>query len=182
MRFGVLPCAHPPYEGYVMSIRRRSILAAVLALPVAGCGFRLRGSFSLPFESLYLDVDRNTPFGSNLVRTLTAGSSVKIVDAPNDAEAVLKILKTDRTRTVTALNSKGEGREYELAYKANFRVTTPMGEEFLADTAVQAQRTITYSDSDYLSRETEEAALYADMENDLVSQIMRRIERVKPVK
>ena len=45
-----------------------------------------------------------------------------------------------------------------------------------------ASRDLTYSESDFLTREKEEAFLYRDMEADLVNQLMRRIEAIKPPK
>jgi LPS-assembly lipoprotein len=41
------------------------------------------------------------------------------------------------------------------------------------------RRDITYSDSDVLGKEQEEALLYRDMQNDAVQQIVRRLEVAK---
>ena len=39
---------------------RRTLIAAA-ALAMTGCGFRLRGRFSLPCETLYISYNLNTP-------------------------------------------------------------------------------------------------------------------------
>ena len=40
-------------------------------------------------------------------------------------------------------------------------------------------RDLTYSESEFLSREGEEKVLYDDMENDLISQIVQRLGAAK---
>ena len=69
-----------------MTISRRLILGAASALVLSGCGFHLRGSFTLPFKTLYVDMDENSAFRARLVRLLTAGSSVKVVNSATDDE------------------------------------------------------------------------------------------------
>ncbi len=62
-------------------------------------------------------------------------------------------------------------------------MTDGKGGEFVPLSAVQLTRDITYSDSDVLSKESEEGLLYRDMQTDMVQQIMRRLtaaQRPKP--
>ncbi len=160
-----------------MLLTRRSLLAVLLAAPVAGCGFRLRGAFSVPFKTLFLDADMNTPFGANLKRQLESGSDVQIVTDRNEAEAILKILDIRKSRTAGA-SSSGETRQYKLSETVTFRVSNPNGLEYMEDTSVSGSRFISYSaERDYLARENEEAAVYKELEGDLIAQMMRRIER-----
>ncbi|MBQ9241242.1 MAG: hypothetical protein IJ164_07940 [Duodenibacillus sp.] len=160
-----------------MSLTRRTLLTLILAAPVAGCGFRLRGAFSVPFKTLFLDADMDTPFGANLKRQLEGGSDVTIVTDRQQAEAVLQILSIQKSRTAGA-SSSGETRQYKLTETVRFRVANPKGVEYMEDTSVSGSRFISYSaDKDYLSRENEEATVYSEIESDLVAQMMRRIER-----
>ena len=46
-------------------------------------------------------------------------------------------------------------------------------------TRLSSSRDLTYSESEFLSREKEEATLYADMENDVIAQLVRYIEAAK---
>ena len=43
-------------------------------------------------------------------------------------------------------------------------------------------RDITFNDSDVLAKDTEEALLYRDMQNDMVQQIMRRLSAAQKPK
>ena len=140
---------------------RRHLLGAALigALPLTGCGFRLRGSYSTPFRTLYLQMPENS-----------------------EAEAILELLSDSRSRDVLSINDTGRAREYEITLSLSFRVSNPSGIDYMEAVTLTASRDLTYSESDFLSREKEEAFLYRDMEADLVNQLMRRIEAIKPPK
>lgn len=165
-----------------MPYSRRLFLACTLAgaLSLSGCGFRMRGHFSVPFSSIYLDMDGNTPFAARVRRLLSSSSDVKIVNTMKEAQAVLRIVSKDITRQAITYNADGDVREYEIRMVLKFRLTTPTGAEFLPDTALTATRDLYYSDDDYLTREGQEALLIKDMESDLADQMIRRIERAKP--
>ena len=165
-----------------MTLTRRTLLAAAASLPLAGCGFRLRGRFMLPFETIYLDMNRNTPFAARIARLLRAGSNVSISDSPDNAQAILRITRETRERNIISYNAEGEAREYELKYVVQFRLTTPRGTPYLSDTTLVALREISYDEDDYLSRDNEEARVVDEIQADLASQIIRRIERAQPVK
>lgn len=162
-----------------MSVSRRLLLGSALSLPLVGCGFRLRGSYTLPFETMYLDMESNTPFSGLLARQLRAGTNVRLVDDVKDAQAVLKVLANQRTRTIVALNTKGQAREFELRLKVIFRVSSPDGADYLPDTVLTAMRELSYNDDEYLTRHAEEAMLYDEMQTDIVAQMMRRIQHVR---
>lgn len=85
---------------------RRHLLGAALvgALPLAGCGFRLRGSFSTPFKTLYLQMPPNSRLTVRLRQELLAESGVTIVNTPAEAEAILELLSDSRSRDVLSIN------------------------------------------------------------------------------
>lgn len=163
---------------------RRHLLGAALigALPLTGCGFRLRGSYSTPFKTLYLQMPENSYLAVRLKQELLAGSDVTIVNTPSEAEAILELLSDSRSRDVLSINDTGRAREYEITLSLSFRVSNPSGIDYMEAVTLTASRDLTYSESDFLSREKEEAFLYRDMEADLVNQLMRRIEAIKPPK
>lgn len=174
----------PAIPRFISVTSRRHLLGAALvgALPLAGCGFRLRGSFSTPFKTLYLQMPPNSRLTVRLRQELLAESGVTIVNTPAEAEAILELLSDSRSRDVLSINDTGRAREYELTLSLSFRVTSPDGFDYMEAVTLTTRRDLTYAESDFLSREKEEAFLYRDMEADLVSQLMRRIEAIKPPK
>ena len=161
-------------------------LAAILIMQAIACGvvcgFRLRGSYSTPFKTLYLQMPENSYLAVRLRQELLAGSDVTIVNTPSEAEAILELLSDSRSRDVLSINDTGRAREYEITLSLSFRVSNPSGIDYMEAVTLTASRDLTYSESDFLSREKEEAFLYRDMEADLVNQLMRRIEAIKPPK
>lgn len=167
---------------FLMAISRRLLLCAVPASFLTGCGFHLRNSFTLPFETLYLDMESNSRFAATLTRLLRASSNVRLVSDAKDAEAILRITKNTSSRDVISYSTSGRAREFQLKNVITFTVTAPDGSEYLSPTTLTATRDITYDDSDYLSRDSEEAMIKSEMQNDLINQMIRRIERTaKPI-
>jgi LPS-assembly lipoprotein len=58
-------------------------------------------------------------------------------------------------------------------------VTDKAGTELLAPTQITLGRPITFSETQLLAKEQEEALLYKDMQADLVQQMMRRMAAIK---
>lgn len=147
-------------------------------------GLRLSSArpLTLPFETLYISYNLNTPLGSQLSRQLKAGSDVRLVNSPSEAQAILYILGERRSRNVVAYNAYGDAREYELKLEVSFRLAAPDGALYLPDTVIPAVREISYNEEDYLTRDTEEALVINEMLSDIVVQMVRRIEKAQPPK
>jgi LPS-assembly lipoprotein len=155
-------------------------VAVLLALcAMAGCGFKLRGVQTFPFDSI--SVPLNTPLGFELKRNIAAASEqTKLVDSVTEADAVLSILSEAQEKVILSLNTQGRVREYQLRYRVIYRVASPKGPEFIPTTTVLLTRDITFNDQ-VLAKETEEAQLYREMRSDLVQQIVRRLGTAKAV-
>jgi LPS-assembly lipoprotein len=153
----------------------RRTLAAVLVLAAAGCGFQLRGTAALPFESIY--VPGTGGIALALKRAIQAGSRARVVDDPKQAEARLEVTLEARQKDILSLTAEGRVREFRLLYRVGFRVDDGEGHEFLRPATLELARDMTYSDAQLLAKEAEEQALYRDMQNDMVQQIMRRLAR-----
>ena len=171
----------------VSLLGRRAALALGLTVLLSACGFHLRGSngsFMLPFATMYIGLPETSPLAIGLKRYIRAIGSTEVVDTKDGADAVLEVLsdpERNRTKTILSLNKNGRVQEYQLGYSINFRVLDKAGNQLLAPTTISLVRPITFDESQVLAKETEEAALYRDMRNDLVQQIMRRLAAIKPV-
>ena len=136
------------------------ILAASLLL--AGCGFQLRGTASLPFESIYVP-DSGGGIGLDLKRNVRSGTRTLVVDDPKAAQAVLEFGNEARTRNILSLSGGGRVRELQLIYRIAVRVHDGKGAEYLPSTTLTSTRDLTYNDTDVLAKEAEEAALYREI-------------------
>ncbi len=176
----------PRFRGDDTQGRRAAIarLAAIVGLSsgLTSCGFRLRGSQTLPFKTIYLAFPTNSPLGTELARNITAGTDTEVVRDRTKADAIFELLSEAREREVLAINAQGSAREYQLRLRLAFRVHDGKGTEFVPANAVLVQRDLAFNEQQVLAREAEEGLLFREMQTDAVQQILRRIAAAKPVK
>lgn len=155
----------------------------LLAVALAACGFQLRGTAALPFDTIYMPPTTTAGVALDLKRNIQSGTRTTVVDDPKQAQAVLEFTQEAREKHILSLNAAGRVREFQLRYRVGFRVHDGKGGEFLPASTVQLTRDVTFNDSEVLAKETEEQLLYRDMQFDMVQQIMRRLaaaQRPKP--
>ncbi|MCK9380110.1 MAG: LPS assembly lipoprotein LptE [Sulfuritalea sp.] len=190
-------------------MRAAKLFVIVLLISLlAACGFKLRGSaelpgYKLPFATIALALDPASEFYAQLKRTIEASSpGTKVVTDGAQAEAVLTVLGDNSQKTILSLNAAGRAREFQLERTFTFKVHDNVAAgksappvkytdvpvdaptEFIAPSSISVRRQMTFSDDLVLSKESEEAALWRDMQSDLVQQLMRRLAAAKraPVK
>lgn len=156
----------------------RLALAAIAALLLAACGFQLRGTAGLPFDTLYLP-GATGGIALELKRNIQSGSATRVVDDPKAAEAQLLFSEETRAKEILALSSAGRVREFRLVYRVRFSVADGKGGDFLPPSTVTLTRDVTYDDAVALAKETEEQLLFRDMQADMVQQIMRRLSAAR---
>jgi LPS-assembly lipoprotein len=148
-------------------------------LLLAGCGFRLRGTASVPFETIHVP-GATAGIALDLKRNIEAGTRARVVDDPKAAQALLQVTEEARSREILSLTSAGRVREFQLRYRVGFRVHDGKGGEFVPVSVIQLTRDMTYSDAEILAKEQEEQLLFRDMRTDMVQQILRRLASAKP--
>ncbi len=158
---------------------RRTLLAAALMLPLAGCGFKLRGAQTLPIESIYLALPVNSAVGAEMTRLLRSSTNARVVTERKDAQAVFELLSENREREVVAINSQGAASEFQIRLRARFRVLDARGVELIPPTDLLARRDISFNETDLLAKQSEESLLYRDMQSDLVRQMVNRLQGIK---
>ena len=143
-------------------------------MTLAGCGFRLRGTAEVPFETLYLP-SSDSGLALDLKRNVQAGTRARVVDDPKQAEAILAFTEENREKNILSLTGAGRVSEFQLRYRVGFRVHDGKGGDYVPLTSIALTRDITFSDTDVLAKEAEEQLLFRDMQSDMVQQIMRRL-------
>ena len=145
---------------------------------LAGCGFRLRGSAELPFQTLYVP-NADTGIALDLKRNVQAGTQARVVDDAKQAEAVLLFSEESRAKEILSLTGQGRVREFQLRYRVSFRVHDGKGADYVPLSTILLTRDITFNDSDVLAKETEEQLLFRDMQSDMVQQLLRRLAAIR---
>ena len=157
------------------------LLSTLLALALAGCGFHLRGTAEMPFGSVYVP-NPTSGIALDLMRNLRAGSNVKVVDDPKQAEAILEFSGETRAKQILSLTGAGRVNEFRLHYRVAFRVHDGKGNDYVPQSTLELTRDVSYSDADVLAKESEEQLLYRDMQGDMVQQIIRRLSSAQKPK
>jgi len=157
--------------------RRKFVLTPFLLL-VAGCGFRLRGTAEVPFETLYLP-GATSGIALDLKRYIQAGTNARVVDDAAKADAIMQFTEEGRLKEVLSLTGTGKVREFQLRYRVGFRVHDGKGTDFVPQSVIQLTRDVTFNDAEILAKEQEEQILFRDMQTDMVQQILRRLAAAK---
>jgi LPS-assembly lipoprotein len=191
-----------------MRATKLSLILLLISL-LAACGFKLRGSaelpgYKLPFATIAISLPTTSDFYALIKRNIEASSpGTRVVTDAREAEAILTVLNDLSQKNILSLNAAGRAREYQLVRNFTFTVhanvpaATPAPQvkytdarpavvpiEYIAPSTITLRRDITFSDDLVLSKESEEALLWRDMQSDLVQQLMRRLAAAKlqPVK
>lgn len=161
-------------KGFAFILHPSSLILLAMALLLASCGFHLRGQAKLPFDSIY--ISGSQVFANQMARALRSGSQTRVTDNPKDAQVTLQVLGENRERVILSLSGSGRVREITLRYRVSYRLTDAKGLEYITASEIALRRDVTYSDTDVLGKEQEEALLYRDMLSDAVQQMVRRLE------
>jgi LPS-assembly lipoprotein len=157
----------------------KHLVISVLLLMLASCGFQLRGAANLPYDTLHIAAAPTSTFATQMRRAVTSGSQTKVVDNPRDAQATLHVLGEAREKSILSLSGGGRVREYQLRYRVQYRVTNKDNKELRAPTVILLHRDFSFNDTDTLSKESEEALLYRDMQTDAVNQLLRQLQTAR---
>jgi len=157
-----------------MTTRRAWLISSLLTSALAGCGFELRKAPNYAFSTLYSSIPVVSPFGAKLKRSLESSGQVEVINDPRQierADVIFDQLFELREKVVVGRTATGAIREFQLRFRYRFRVRSRNGIELIPDTEIMLTRDINFNETGALSKESEEALLYKDMENDLVLQI-----------
>ena len=158
-------------------MQRRAALLGLLAL--SACGFELRKEPELHFRSVGLTgFSRHSALEAELRRQLSR-TSVQVLDDPNRAQVVIEAERDLREKVVVVPTSAGQVREWELRLHLDYVLRRPDGEVLLPRTEMTITREMTYTETQALAKEQEEAQLYRAMQSDAIHQVLRRLSVLK---
>lgn len=165
----------------LVRMRRMTVISIIMLLTLAlsACGFQLRGAADLAFKTLYIQGGKLT-ISRDLARTLK-NNGVQVVEKAEDAELLLELLSESNQKRILSLSGSGLVREFELIYLLNFRVREAASPTWGPVQTLRGRRDFSYSDDALLGKAEEEARLNADMRNDAIRELLRRLTAIKPV-
>ena len=153
------------------------LLAACLAVTLAGCGFQLRGTAALPEEMSVTYIRCNNPYSSLVSDFADALRTyhVTVTEKRGEATAILDIIDEQQEKNVLSVNTSGKVLEYQLQQTIHFDVKTIDNLPLLEPQRVSMTRDYLYSNTDVLSKEREEVVVSRNLQRELVGLAILRI-------
>lgn len=150
--------------------------ALLLAVSLAGCGFRLQGAVTLPEGIDRVQVsatDELTPFAVEL-RNRLRDSGTLVADAASEADVVIRV-RVDRTgRRVLSVSARNTPQEFEIFYFVEYSIDRA-GQEVVPPQRLELTRNFSFDQSLLLAKDREEDVLREAMARDLADLVLRRV-------
>ncbi|MCP9760916.1 hypothetical protein EGI20_16800 [Aquitalea sp. S1-19] len=155
--------------------------AALMTLSLGACGFHLRGLGgplkAMPFASL--SIDGAGPVYNQVLVELKRDGRISLPAKGVAADALLVIAPESTSKDVLTVNRAGKVSEYQLTLRQNALLTFRQSDAPVP-VSVTVRRQMSYSEQVVLGKEQEEAQLWAGMQREAASQLVRRLAYIKP--
>lgn len=158
---------------------RIKLLFLVIAITLSSCGFKLKGSYEIPYQTIYLQAAGESRIGRIIKKKIQRKSNIEIVQTLSAAEATINILEEVSTRAVAVLSNVGSVDEYELIYTVRYRIGPGQNSSSMQEGQIVLRRKITHSDLDIAAKSNEEDVLINDMASEAATGILVRLSRTK---
>jgi LPS-assembly lipoprotein len=152
-------------------------LALLCLLSLAACGFHMRGTSRVPFESVY--VSGKASISTDLKKSFSS-SGIKVMPSEEGAQIHLELLNEKNEKRILSLSGGGKVREYELLYTLSYRTRIATTAEWSPEQRVELRRDFSYDDAKLLAKGFEEARLYDDIQTEAVREVIRRLSATAP--
>ena len=145
----------------------RVLFLLLCAAMVSACGFQLRGSYNLPWETLHIGLPENSELYFQIKRGIESSSQTKVIGDAKQASASLVVLRNDQVKSMV--------REFQLTRTFSYRIQDADGKELLPASQIVLQRDMTFDDERIFAKEAEEVMILREMQQDMVQQLLRRL-------
>jgi LPS-assembly lipoprotein len=160
------------------SLDRRAWLGALIALPTlftTACGFKLRGSVSIPYKVIAITGNPSPPLRADLEMIVLTGSDSKVANNAKDADLILEIISEVNSREILAYNAAGQISAYRLNSRVEFRATDQNGVDVVPEAEIYVTRDMDFSVSTVLATDVQQQQFTNEMRSNLALQILRRV-------
>jgi LPS-assembly lipoprotein len=162
----------------MLSLGRRTWLGALIALPAlftSACGFKLRGSVSIPYKVIAITGNPSPPLRADLEMIILTGSDAKVANNAKDADLILEIISEVNSREILAYNAAGQISAYRLNARVAFQATDQNGVDVVPESEIYVTRDMDFSVSTVLATDVQQQQFTNSMRMDLSLQILRRV-------
>ncbi len=150
---------------------------------LGGCGFQLRGAFSIPLALQTLQILPHQPYDTfqRTLKQFLKNNEVKIIeqDIDNTVQiAKLTILSQAFAERTIAYGSNGLPNRAVLELKISYQLTNAQGKALGNNTLVAVERELMLNPNAMLSTDNERNHLHAELYRDAASQLVRQLSMI----
>jgi LPS-assembly lipoprotein len=158
----------------------RLLAALVVTAALAGCGFHLRGELDVKLPAhlspmLLSGIGTSDPLYYALTAALGEGGVI-ITRQPAEAKSVLLLSARENRRRVVAVDSRGYAVEYDVVEGVTFELRDQNRATLVEEQRIEVDRSYTDPTGDPLGLANERLVLRESARQDLVRQIVRRLQ------
>lgn len=158
-----------------MNLFLRICLLATICLLTA-CGYHLRGSIALPeqMKTMYVFGASSQLHGET--QQILRSSKSKLVQTPNDAGIVVKVLKEDIRNRVLSVGTTGKSSEMEIAYYLRFQFYDGKEQPLMDEQVIELTREFFNDQTAILAKENEEMQIRKEIYKQAARMMIARAQ------
>ena len=150
---------------------------ASVFLTLSACGWQLRDSplLSDSLGKIYISYHKSQTTMANEIERALKANNVKLVGSSENPNFQIKIIDTNQSRRITALNSNGRATKYQIFYSVDFIVLDSLGNTVIPVTTASAESMFNFEESDLLASKNEEMYLKKNLRMKVIRHIIKRL-------
>jgi LPS-assembly lipoprotein len=150
----------------------------LVTLVLFGCGFHLRGSGQISTQLDMLHVTAIDAYGGLVqkLESVLTQAGVAIERDKSLAPYSLNIISEKNTRRAATTTSRITVAEYELRLLVEFQLEDRAGDVIIAPSSLVTERVYTLDQANLMGSNEEEELLREEMQDEIIEQIIRRVE------
>ena len=159
----------------------RILLALLVALGLAGCGFHMRNKLMLPVDTAAVKVVSSTPYSELaklLRRSLLASGATLADEEAKEPTAQLQVLSERWGDLPISIDAQGRAQEYSLRYAVIFIFRREDGSDLVPQQVIELSRDYVSPPTDATGTTTEREILADELRREMSASIIRRIDSV----
>ncbi|WP_417530964.1 LPS assembly lipoprotein LptE [Marinobacter lipolyticus] len=155
----------------------RILVAGLLSLVLAGCGFQLRGAPPVPPGLQPLAVSCVKEIPDDLCQAVKEQLELGKIDVrePDQADYILRLRGFRQDRRASAITVQAAAAEYTLRQTVDMDVLTRDDLPLIAETRLNSSETYRYDETNVLAKQREEEELRQQLYDRLAQQIIFRL-------
>lgn len=155
------------------------MMSLSLLVGLTACDFHLRGSTALTWSKIYLQSEAADRITQEVQRVLQE-ENVEIVPTAQTAQLVLRLSEETSDRRVLSVSAvSGKMQEIELNYRVTMTVQQSDNKILLAPQVISLSKDYTFDETAVLAMSEEENTLREELLQDMVAQVVRRLQSIK---